>query len=140
MKKFIITAAAVVLATIGVRVQAAEELAPLPITTPIPAFMGTPTEIPDDEHLEKPSDKDRPAFMAPKGCENLALKKKVTGSVEEPINGSYDLVTDGDKEFNDDSYLELPRKTQWVQIDLEQSYPLYAIGHHLHIPSHLHPM
>lgn len=107
--------------------QAADELAPLPIKTPIPAFMGTPTDVPDDDHLEKPTEKDRPAFMAPKGCVNLALNKKVTGSVEEPINGTYSLVTDGDKEFNDDSYLELPRKTQWIQIDLEQPSKIYAI-------------
>lgn len=123
-----ITTAVAALVAIPVFAQTAEEeLAPLPITTPIPAFMGTPTDIPDDEHLEKPSDKDRPAFMAPKGCKNLALNKKVTGSVETPMNGTYGLVTDGDKEFNDDSYLELPRKTQWIQIDLEQSSKLYAI-------------
>lgn len=104
------------------------ELAPLPLKLPIPAFMGTPTDIPLDPNLvEKPSDKPRPPFMAPKGVQNLALKKKVTSSDKSPITGGLELVTDGDKESNDNSFVELHRKTQWVQIDLEKKARLYAI-------------
>jgi hypothetical protein len=36
-------------------------------------------------------------------------------------------VTDGDKESNDNSFVELHRKTQWVQIDLERKFKLVAI-------------
>jgi hypothetical protein len=101
--------------------------APLDIKLPIPAFMGTPTDIPMDEHIEKPSDKPRPPFLAPKGCVNVAEKKKVTSSDVNPVSGSLDLITDGDKESSDTSFVELHRKTQWVQIDLEASFTLYAI-------------
>ncbi len=109
-------------------VRAAEtELAPLPLKLPIPAFMGTPTDIPLGEHIEKPSDKPRPPFLAPKGVQNLALGKKVTSSDKSPITGSLELVTDGDKESNDNSFVELRRGTQWVQIDLEKRAKIYAI-------------
>lgn len=103
------------------------ELAPLPLKLPIPAFMGTPTDIPLGEHIEKPSDKPRPPFLAPKGVQNLALHKKVTSSDKSPITGSLELVTDGDKESNDNSFVELRRRTQWVQIDLEKRAKIYAI-------------
>ena len=103
------------------------DLAPMPLKLPIPAFMGTPTDIPLGDHIEKLSDKPRPPFMAPKGVTNLAFKKKVTSSDKSPITGSLDLVTDGDKESNDNSFVELHRKTQWIQIDLGQEAKIYAI-------------
>jgi hypothetical protein len=105
----------------------AQDLEPLPLKLPIPAFMGTPTDIPLGDHIEKPSDKPRPPFMAPKGLQNRAAKKKVTSSDKSPITGTLDLVTDGDKESNDNSFVELHRRTQWVQIDLEQKSKIYAI-------------
>ncbi len=140
VKTIFLSAIIVAFSLIGSQsVFAAEELAPLDIKLPIPAFLGTPTDVPDDEHLEKPTDEPRPQFMAPKGCKNLALNKRVTGSVQKPQNGSYDLVTNGDKEFNDDSYLELPRKTQWVQIDLEKPSKIYAIVvWHAHNTPHIY--
>ena len=118
----ILTAA--VLAGANVR---AQDLEPLPLKLPIPAFMGTPTDIPLGDYIEKPSDKPRPPFMAPKGLQNLSLKKKVTSSDKSPITGTLDLITDGDKESNDNSFVELHRRTQWVQIDLEQKSKIYAI-------------
>ena len=106
---------------------AGKDLAPLDLKLPIPAFMGTPTDIPMDEGVEKPSDKPRPPFMAPKGITNVALNKKVTSSDPNPVSGTLDLVTDGDKEATDSSFVELHRKTQWVQIDLEASYAIFAL-------------
>lgn len=103
------------------------DLEPLPIKLPIPAFMGTPTDIPLGDLIEKPSDKPRPPFLAPKGAQNLAAKKKVTSSDKSPITGTLELVTDGDKEANDNSFVELRRRTQWVQIDLEQKAKIYAV-------------
>ncbi|MBE7500009.1 MAG: hypothetical protein HS113_06800 [Verrucomicrobiales bacterium] len=110
----------------GTAVSAAD-LEPLPLKLPIPAFMGTPTDMPLGDHIEKPSDKPRPPFLAPKGVQNLAAKKKVTSSDKSPITGTLDLVTDGDKESNDNSFVELHRRTQWVQIDLERRAKIYAV-------------
>jgi hypothetical protein len=103
------------------------ELAPLPLKLPTQAFKGTPTDPPPDTNVEKPTGKPRPPFMAPKGVTNVALNKKVTSSDKQPITGGLELVTNGDKEANDSSFVELHRKTQWVQIDLEKECTLYAI-------------
>jgi len=101
-------------------------LVPLALNLPAPAFKGTPTDPPPDTTAEKPKGP-RPAFLAPTGCINLAAKKKVTSSDKAPITGSLDLVTDGNKEATDVSTVELHRRTQWVQIDLEGKCSLYAI-------------
>jgi len=119
-------AAGALLATVAARAAEAE-LAPLPLKLPIPAFMGTPTDIPLGDHIEKLSDKPRPPFMAPKGILNLSAGKKVTSSDKSPITGGLELVTDGDKESNDNSFVELHRRTQWVQVDLETKAKIYAI-------------
>lgn len=110
----------------GAMTQAAD-LAPLPLKLPIPAFMGTPTDMELGPNVEPLSDKPRAPFMAPKGVQNLAFEKKVTSSDKSPITGSLDMVTDGNKEADDESFVELHRRTQWVQIDLEKKAKIYAI-------------
>jgi len=106
---------------------AADNLKPLEIALPIPAFMVTPTDIPLTEHIEPPSEKPREPFLAPAGTRLLSVDKAVTSSDRNPINGSVELVTDGNKEAGDSNVLELRRRLQWVQIDLEQPARLYAV-------------
>jgi hypothetical protein len=118
---------AVAVGRLGGGIAMAADLEPLDIKLPIPAFMGTPTDIPESEHIEKPSDKPRPPFLAPKGTKNLALSKKVTLSDSNPINGSAELVTDGIKEAGDENVLEMRRRLQWAQIDLEKPSRIYAV-------------
>jgi hypothetical protein len=118
---------AVVGGRMGVLTAAEADKAPLDIKLPIPAFMGTPTDIPESEHIEKPSDKPRPPFLAPKGTRNLSLQKKVTLSDTNPINGASELVTDGIKEAGDENVLEMRRRLQWVQMDLEKPSKIYAV-------------
>lgn len=120
----LVLALGVALAALSLR---AEDLVPLPIKLPLPAFMGDVPPIPPGVELEKVSDKPRPPFLAPKGCVNLALKKPVTSSDKSPVIGSLELVTDGDKEASDDSAVVLHKNTQWVQIDLEKSAVIHAI-------------
>ena len=104
----------------------AGDLAPLPIELPKPAYKETPKNV-EVPRLEKLPQGQRAAYMAPKGCVNLALKKPVTSSDKDPIVGSLDLITDGQKEATEGSYVELGRGNQWVQIDLGQANPIYAI-------------
>jgi len=104
----------------------AADLEALPLQLPKPSEQGTPSDIELSEYVEKPTGKPRPAFMAPKGVKNIALSKKVTSSDDSPLAGTFDLVTDGNKEATDE-FLELHRKPQWIQLDLEKSYPLAAI-------------
>ena len=107
--------------------EATKDMAPLDIKLPIPAFIGTPTDIPLTPHIEKPSDKPRPPFLAPKNVKNVAEGKKVTSSDKAPVTGGLELVTDGNKEATDDSFVELHRRLQWVQIDLDSPCEMYAI-------------
>ena len=63
----------------------------------------------------------------PAGTVNLAKGKKVTASDSEPVVGTLDLVTDGDKAGDEGSWVELGPGKQWVQIDLEKDANIYAV-------------
>ena len=100
---------------------------PIPLELPRPMFRGTPQDIPVP-NLEKPLGKPRPPFYAPVGTENVAFGKPVSASNEDSIIiGELDLVTDGDKEATDGSYVEMPPLLQQVTIDLEAEYEIYAV-------------
>jgi len=96
------------------------------IKLPKPMFVGTPqdTRVPN---LEKPLGKPRPPFLAPPGTKNVALGKPVKSSDEEPIIGEIEMITDGDKEAADGSYVELGPFLQHVTIDLGAEHQIYAI-------------
>jgi len=98
----------------------------LKIELPKPVFKGTPKNLPKNTTAVV-STQPRPDFYAPKGVKLLSLHKPVTSSDDEPIIGDTELITDGDKEAVDGSYIELGPGLQWVQIDLEQPKEIYAI-------------
>lgn len=105
-----------------------EEMAPLPVELPEPAFLGTPAHLfRAGLRLEPDAPARRPLFLAPRDVRNVALNKPVTSSDPFPIIGTLDLVTDGEKSARDGDYVELGFGPQWVQIDLEQEYEIYAI-------------
>ena len=107
----------------------AQGLVPLKVELPQPMLVGTPKTIKTDnleEAMEGGAGK-RPPLMVPAGLENVALDKEVTSSDDMPVMGELALVTDGDKEGADGSYVELGPMKQHVQIDLEQAYSIYAI-------------
>ena len=104
----------------------AGDMVPLKTVLPKPVFVGTPVPI-NVPKLEPPIKGKRPDFMVPAGTTNLALKKIVTSSTPDPINGTLDLVTDGDKAGDEGSYVELKPGKQWVQIDLGQEASIYAL-------------
>lgn len=104
----------------------AAKLVPMEIKLPRPLFQGTPKNIKPAPTLEKYDEKPRPPFLAPAGVENLAANKKVTSSDPAPIIGELTMITDGDKEGADGSFVELGPDTQWVQIDLGAAADIYA--------------
>jgi len=104
----------------------AEDKVPLKTDLPKPLFVGTPVPI-NVPNLEPKLTGKRPDFMVPAGTVNLASKKKVTASDTEPVVGTLDLVTDGDKEGDEGSWVELAPGKQWVQIDLEKPSEIYAV-------------
>jgi len=99
---------------------------PIPIELPKPMFVGTPQDT-KVVNLEKPLGKPRPPFYAPAGTKNAAFEKPVTSTDELPIIGEIEMITDGDKEAADGSYVELGPFQQQVTIDLEAEYNIYAV-------------
>ena len=116
----------VVLAAIGIYCVSIPKLAPLDIKLPQPMFVGTKEAI-RVSNLKKLNPEDRPPFLAPLGTTNVALGKPTFSSDQEPIIGAIDVITDGDKEAADGSYVELGPSVQHVTIDLEARYELYAV-------------
>ena len=92
---------------------------------PPPVFGGTP--VPYNVPNREPIIKAWPTFAVPTGTINLAKSKKVTSSSPDPVTGTLDLITDGDKAGDDGSWVELGQGKQWVQIDLEKSATIYAV-------------
>ncbi|MCY3020534.1 MAG: hypothetical protein NTW87_16050 [Planctomycetota bacterium] len=104
---------------------AEEKLVPLPLQLPKPSFENNGPRQITHRLLAKPRGNE--PFMAPEGVRNVALKKPVTSSDTEPTLGTLKQVTDGDKEAEDTSVVELGPGQQWVQIDLGAPYAIYAI-------------
>lgn len=104
----------------------AQDQVPLKTDLPKPLFVGTPVPI-KVPNLEAAPKGKRPDFMVPAGTENLAKGKKVTASDNDPVVGTLDLITDGDKEGDEGSWVELGPGKQWVQIDLEKEAAISAV-------------
>lgn len=102
------------------------DLVPLEIKYPTPLFRGTPKNL-QRKNVEDTTNKKLPPFYVPKGTKNLALGKPVYSSDEEPVIGELELITDGDKEAMEGSYVELGLSRQDVTIDLKQKSAIYAI-------------
>ena len=99
---------------------------PLEIDLPAPLFIGTlePVKINRLEPMRKVK---RPPFLVPAGAKNVAHGKEVTGTDEFPIIGELEMITDGDKEGSDGSYVELAPGRQDVTVNLDSEYNIYAI-------------
>jgi hypothetical protein len=123
MKKF---AASLVILGLAAGIALAEDKVPLKTELPKPLFVGTPVPI-NVPKLEPPLKGKRPDFLVPVGTTNLALHKPVTSSTTDPINGTLDLITDGDKAGDEGSFVELKPGKQWVQIDLGEEANIYAL-------------
>jgi hypothetical protein len=98
---------------------------PLKLELPQAMFEGTKQAI-RVGNLRKLDLGDRPPFLAPVGIKNVALGKPVAASDEEPIIGEIEMITDGDKEAADGSYVELAPFLQHVTIDLETPHEIFA--------------
>ena len=114
------------IALFAATVAPAEDQVPLKTDLPPPLFVGTPVPI-KVPNLEPPRTGKRPDFMVPAGTVNLARGKKVTASDSDPVMGTLDMITDGDKAGDEGSWVELAPGKQWVQIDLEKEAAIYAV-------------
>jgi len=102
-------------------------MAEIDIDLPEPVFTGTPKDL-ATPNLEPPQQMPRPTLAAPKGTENRAFRKPVSGAMIAPRHGEYRLVTDGNKEAQPDSFVELAPGVQHVQVDLGASHVIHGIA------------
>jgi formylglycine-generating enzyme required for sulfatase activity len=102
------------------------KLVPVETGLPRPIFTETPQDmrVPNLAPVQK---EPGPPFLAPLGTTNVALGKPVSASDEEPIIGGLEMITDGDKEATDGSYVELGPLLQQVTIDLQAECEIYGI-------------
>jgi len=103
-----------------------ENLVPIKLELPKPMFIGTPQNL-KVKNLQKPLGKPRPAFLAPAGTENVALGKTVYSSDDYPVIGEVEMITDGDKNAAEGSFVELGPFLQDVTVDLGANFKMYAI-------------
>lgn len=94
---------------------------------PKPMFIGRPQLNLPNLEIADPA-KDIKSFLAPKGTVNVAQGKKVISSDPAPIIGALALITDGDADGADGSFVELMPGKQWIQIDLAASHTLQKIA------------
>ena len=118
--------AGAIVVTIGLHQKNKSNLEPLEIQLPQPMFIGTKEPI-RVSNLRKLEQGDRLPFLVPAGTTNVALGKPVSSSDEEPIIGEIEMITDGDKEAADGSYVELGPFLQHVTIDLEKPHEIFAV-------------
>ena len=105
----------------------AKPTVPLALNLPYHTLKGTPEDLPVGPNVEPPSDKAPTPLQVPKGVVNVASKKPVTSSVP-PFLGELNQITDGKKEAYDDDAVEFKKGTQWVQVDLGQSFAIHAVA------------
>jgi hypothetical protein len=106
---------------------AGEPTEPLKFEYPKAHFVGTPKNVTSENLEAARGEKPQPPMMVPPGLSNVAKGRTVTCSDGEPIIGELSLITDGSAEAEEGSFAEISPGPQWVQIDLEESYAIYAI-------------
>lgn len=99
----------------------------LKVQFPKAQFVGTPIPPTGIKNLDKSG---KPILTLPvaKGTVLLSKEKEVTSSETTPSIGDFSLVTDGDKDGADGSFVELGPGQQWVQIDLGAPADISAIA------------
>ena len=106
---------------------AAEAQVTLKIELPKPQFTGTPKDIRTANLEPARNGKPYPPITVPAGCDKVLSRDcKVTSSDPEPILGELSYITDGDKEHDAATYVELGPKVQWIQVDLGAEHEIYA--------------
>ena len=102
------------------------KLVPVKVQFPAPQFVGTEKDI-RAPRVKPVQTKPGPPFLAPPGTRNVALGKPVYSSDPEPVIGDLAMVTDGDKEASEGSFVELGPLLQHITIDMQAEHEIYGI-------------
>ena len=106
--------------------QVAGDLVVLKLDLPRAQFTGTKEAL-RGAHLPPGGPRPDEPLKVPRGLVNLAKGKAITASDDEPIIGELQYITDGDKEAQDGSFVELGPGKQHVQVDLGAVSEIFAI-------------
>ena len=120
-----VAASAVFVAAVG-----AQETAKVQLRSELPKaqFTGTPKDVRSPNLEPDRQGKPRPAVEVPVGADKLLSKNcKVTSSTPDPISGELSYITDGEKEHDAGTYVELGPGAQWVQVDLGAEKEIDAV-------------
>jgi hypothetical protein len=99
----------------------------IPLATDLPPELieGTPKPMNVPNLVAVPTT--APTMRVPEGTVLLSRGCPVTSSDSNPIIGSLDLLTDGDKNAGEGYFVELMDGLQWVQIDLGKQAAIQAV-------------
>ena len=99
----------------------------LKVEFPKAQFVGTPVPVGGIKNLEA-TGKPIKTLSVNKGTALLSKEKDVTSSETAPSIGDLTLVSDGDKDGADGSFVELGPGQQWVQVDLGSPSTISAVA------------
>jgi hypothetical protein len=99
----------------------------LKLQFPNATLKGTPEDLPKGPGIEPDSDKEPPVLMIARGAKLVSVGKPATSSVK-PYSGDLGQITDGKKEAFDYDTVEIKKGSQWVQVDLGETFAIQAIA------------
>ena len=93
-------------------------------------FIGTVGNLPPHVRIHKTlsGPMRRKPFVVPARLANVARGRPVTSSDADPVIGTLDLITDGNREAAEDAYVEVGPGVQYVQIDLGRPHVIHAVA------------
>lgn len=94
---------------------------------PRPVFIGTEIKV-KVPNLLPPGTRPPPVMVPADATNNLAAGRPVEASDAAPVIGEAAMITDGDKEGGDGSYVELGPDRQWIRIDLGAPAEIHAVA------------
>ncbi|MCP4375374.1 MAG: hypothetical protein GY794_04255 [bacterium] len=129
-KCFTLASVTILLIIQGCRGEQAEsvtgELVPLELNGPKFWIHGPHVGVNYGPNLEEAPGK-RAAFMVPPNTVNLAAGSPVTSNEPLPIIGELGMAVDGVNKSDGSNLVNLGFGRKWIQIDLQQCAPIYAI-------------
>ena len=103
----------------------AADMVPLVLKLPAAHYAGTPPQGTTFSGIQDTPD---PTVKIPKGVKNIAPQAKLTCSAKSITRAELAKVTDGDKEAEEDSVVDLPKGLQWIQFNFSTPQDIYVIA------------
>jgi hypothetical protein len=100
----------------------------LVLKLPSSHYTGTPPNAPPGTTVNVMQDQADAPVRMPKDARNIAPRAKVTCSDKNATRDDLAKLTDGDKEAEGDSVLQLHKGLQWVQFDFGSPQEIYAVA------------